>query len=188
MYVLHTFFDSQTQQNQKIHQIKYLVQFFFSDFMIFAGMSDFEFVAVNEEIEDTNSDEIEVVCKICDQIFEDNASYQSHHRTFHKELRLHGSFSCKFCQKVFTQRSNLQTHVKNIHDLARKFTCLTCGKSYKEKRNLQLHLKSVHTGQRDFKCNVCGKCFTQKHVLLRHLQSIHKCKSNSFEAAIMADI
>ena len=140
-----------------------------------------------------------VGCKIpeCKVTFASICDWNSHHRKYHKSLKLYcvkcnklfrtqsylrdhsyvysdKIFPCKKCNKVFSFCSSYRIHGRT-HLRVRIHKCFTgsCGREYKWPQDLHRHIQSYLTIT--YGCSVCNYTKSQKYLLKRH-QKVHDDK------------
>lgn len=113
-------------------------------------------------------------CKLCDAVFEDGKSLESHvvdHigpeiiRNCKKNLH-----DCSECGAAFPSLIDLCNHRKEKH-FDQKYHCGQCEESFSRSEDLHLHTR-LHRGLGLLKC-LCGKMFASPRNLASHLSKLH---------------
>ncbi|CAG8517685.1 762_t:CDS:1 [Funneliformis mosseae] len=76
-------------------------------------------------------------CKLCEELYDDNVTFNKHAKNSHGYRIL-----CKFCSQVFFDKSTLEFHHMIKHD--KSFFCRECSKKFWEQKNLDEHYIDKH--------------------------------------------
>lgn len=121
------------------------------------------------------------MCKICGEIFEDEASLCIHMDKYcptsfkmnkHRGRPKIEDLTCLICQKSFKTKNACRDHQK-VHDTNRErsYTCEICGKAFYAKATLLAHLR-IHGNVKPFVCKLCNNRFFSACKLRAHV-NIH---------------
>lgn len=129
---------------------------------------------------DTPKTDKMVFCKICNKVFKNSKSAQTHLKRQHSAIR---QYSCYVCHQKFAILSQLNKHV-DIHTGGHKTpcTCDVCHKSFSSICSLNNH-KLVHRFVRPYKCGECCKSFQRKSYLMSHLKTHLKRTDNKHDGS-----
>ncbi|GAB4848903.1 hypothetical protein Ancab_003715 [Ancistrocladus abbreviatus] len=103
-------------------------------------------------VEQENSHDGALKCKICSEEFSDDHALGTHWIDSHnKEAQWHfRGYACAICLDSFTNRKVLETHVQERHhaqfvEHCMLFQCIPCGSHFGNSEELWSHVLSVHT-------------------------------------------
>lgn len=136
----------------------------------------------------------ECICKICNEVFVDKASFIAHKNKIHRKTEM-----CSFCGNTY---KNIKSHIQNNHssefkrcpnpacnytskqngkinrhykymhsDIMEK--CENCGKEVKNAREHKLRSCIARSTRVKLECLKCSKMFSSKQGLNKHLKDIH---------------
>ncbi|CAH2106639.1 unnamed protein product [Euphydryas editha] len=123
-----------------------------------------------------------VWCSLCNEVFSDNAEFESHSCQWREERA--DSDGCELVEpdeQLDTKKENNPIEfVEVVVDAVaareeaelptprRVFVCKFCSKQFKRKDHYKIHLH-IHTGIKSFFCPDCGKGFYRKDHLQKHM-------------------
>ena len=93
-------------------------------------------LAKKEEVLE-NIDEIQIKCKICEEILESKKSLRKHMKESHQT-----QIKCFICEKAFNRNSDLETHIEECHEESERHKCDKCEKKFALKWRLKKHIES----------------------------------------------
>ncbi|KAL9915945.1 uncharacterized protein ACN2A1_002438 [Glossina fuscipes fuscipes] len=119
------------------------------------------------QIEQFITDNIKIICAVCD---EPQANFSKLQRHSQKQHQKRGYVSC--CEKKFIKRAFLVDHI-NQHLNPNHFKCEQCGKIMGNRRSMKSHIRmhEIYDGKREkqHKCHICGKAFAARIVMKTHM-------------------
>uniref|UniRef100_A0A1A9VTA2 C2H2-type domain-containing protein n=1 Tax=Glossina austeni TaxID=7395 RepID=A0A1A9VTA2_GLOAU len=119
------------------------------------------------QIEKFITDNIKIVCAVCD---EPQANFSKLQRHSQKQHQKRGYVLC--CEKKFIKRAFLVDHI-NQHLNPNHFKCEQCGKIMGNRRSMKSHIRmhEIYDGKREklHKCHICGKAFAARIVMKTHM-------------------
>lgn len=104
-------------------------------------------------------------CLMCQIKFEDNKTYQKHHRAVHWPRTV-----CPECGKLVS-KFDMRRHMR-AHSHPNEHLCPECGKSFTRSENLKAHLR-IHTKDKRYKCEHCGEQFIHWNSKRSHIRAVH---------------
>jgi uncharacterized C2H2 Zn-finger protein len=115
-------------------------------------------------------------CSMCNEKFEDIASYRIHYNSKHTTLGK-SALHCWQCKKDFKKAKDYVKHKEKIHPDTDN-VCIICGEFLATSRSLQIHLHS-HLNKESFLCNTCGRVFGSHESRQDHIRNKHLRPSNT---------
>lgn len=116
------------------------------------------------------------ICSVCDEKFEDVASYRVHYNSKHA-TEGKSSLQCWECKKDFALAKDYVKHKEDLHADAEN-VCIICGELLATSRSLQNHLKK-HLNKQTFICNTCGRVFGSHQSRRDHIRNKHLRPKNT---------
>ena len=116
------------------------------------------------------SDEMELHCDECDQVFTKKKNKYRHMRAVHLKSR---TFKCSECEKSFPY-DNMERHRIEVHDpdpLEERSSCNHCGTRFSNVDNKFKHADD--SNQTVFTCQACNKDFCNSTQLKMHMKKEH---------------
>ncbi|CAF0791924.1 unnamed protein product [Brachionus calyciflorus] len=116
------------------------------------------------KLENLESNNVELKCNDCTNVFYSAAKLLMHQFVHHKNGN---SKQCPVCLRKFGSYSNAMVHLRG-HTQERLYQCKDCDKSFVDVSTLKKHSR-IHSGERPYECHICNKKFSQSGNLSRHL-------------------
>lgn len=115
----------------------------------------------NMEVENTLTNNEEILCPFCAKCFKNRSTYYYHHQVKHNVIMT----VCPECGIEMNKKS-LRSHMRRTHDRQTQ-NCPICLKQFKNMHAVLLHKNRVHVEPRHA-CDICGKMFKMKDKLKEH--------------------
>ncbi|CAD7093394.1 unnamed protein product [Hermetia illucens] len=155
---------------------------------------------------ETSSNEKELKCPGCSEIFTKLDSLRAHIMEIHTKGEvcylcdpasglqvtdiwkhcidhLPKKHMCPACGKRFIKRTYLRAHMKLTHSGLRReiFHCKLCSKTFKTRSGISYHRQVAHAVEKPYACEICSARFAHIKLLRLHMLSYHtdgppKCK------------
>ena len=108
-------------------------------------------------------------CHLCNKSFLKPAHLRAHVQ-MHMGAKTH---PCDVCDKRFTSLYALKSHLTNIHGIGEKPNCHLCQKTFYNKSLVKKHILEHHQKDSRLECKQCGQFYLRKDNLENHIQSVH---------------
>ena len=102
----------------------------------------------------------DLVCKICDKLFNRKDNLLRHWKAIHVNDRI---FACTTCKASFNQQAKLDDHVR-LHTGETPYLCTKCPQSFRTQELYRKHVASSH----GFICEICNLKFKSASSLAWH--------------------
>ncbi|XP_065095693.1 zinc finger protein 345-like [Ochlerotatus camptorhynchus] len=123
----------------------------------------------------TKSQQVQLKCKLCDEINWNTSDLQQHISISHAD-ESYPYFQCSQCPRKFINKQSLYSH-KALH--TDKCVCKECGNKFRSMSALKIHTESVHE-KRQLNCPICfTKTYTTQSALRKHMATHTKGKQFS---------
>ena len=144
---------------------------------------------------------LDLVCKVCDDIFATDLELQNHlvknhmpslptqmcescntpmakgHNCFaFKKKNESMRFQCAMCNYSIGQKDRLQEHVKEVHEHDLPHKCDECDKRFASTRKLKQHFRYIHM---KIPCDICNKMQVNAQIYRLHKFNVHKVKDGA---------
>lgn len=124
------------------------------------------------------------VCDICDNVYENYNTWNSHKSAHKKTKPKNLTFKCPHCEKVFDRKSRMNYHILNVHgdESITHYKCSHCDYKCKMACQLKEHVNATHTKEILYQCQYCDFSSYRKKNLQGHVTVVHeKRKPNKCE-------
>ena len=83
---------------------------------------------IHEESFNFFSENMEVKCTLCLDVFDSYQSFIKHNLSVHQEEKklIRAHMKCKICDKVFSHNSEIFKHITKLHNEKQPFKCHRC--------------------------------------------------------------
>ena len=86
----------------------------------------------------------EIVCTLCDKLFENNSVLLTHLFNQHD---MRSFYTCKLCEMIYANCELLDLHLKTDHSIHSAAPCPACNEVYIDKVELEHHIMAEHSNR-----------------------------------------
>ena len=149
--------------------------------------------AVAHGIQESENNEFQKLCDLCNKIFESENDLQKHWNQDHTILEKIKNVTsiCQNCNIEFKSASELNFHQNNCltNENIKYFKCDICTNNLNEKINwhssnsLRKHIAEFHNLVMNI-CEICGQKFNFKYQIEEHKKSVHEENSEKIRSFV----